>query len=68
MFSYDEASRLVQAARPGSVTNYSFDVGSSLTKISHQKSGVEIGYHEYRYDLRNYITQKRSPACTLSYG
>ena len=67
-FNYDDASRLAQVSRPGSVTNYSFDVGSSLTKISHQKSNSEIGFHEYNYDQRNYITQKRSPASTLDYS
>ena len=67
-FSYDDANRLAQVSRPGSVTNYSYDIGSSLSKISHLKNSTEIGFHEYSYDLRNYITQKRSPASTLSYN
>jgi len=67
-FGYDDARRLAQVSRPGSVTNYIFDTGSSLSKISHQKGGAEISFHEYSYDLRNYITQKRSPAASLSYS
>lgn len=67
-FKYDDANKLVQISRPGSVTNYSFDAGLNLIKISHQKSGTEIGFHEYAYDLRNYITQKRSLVSTLDYS
>jgi len=67
-FNYDDASRLVQVSRPGSRTEYAYDAGSSLSRISHLKNSTEIGFHEYNYDLRNYITQKRSPASTLSYN
>jgi len=67
-FNYDDAGRLGTIVRPGSRTEYAFDVGSNLSRISHLKNSTEIGFHEYNYDLRNYITQKRSPASTLSYS
>jgi RHS repeat-associated protein len=68
-FNYDEANRLVQISRPGSTSQFSYDLGSSLSKISHKNQGAtEISFHEYTYDLRNYITQKRSLGSTQNYN
>lgn len=67
-FNYDSGSKLISITRPGSRTDYSYDIGSVLTRIGHSSSGIEKSFHEYSYDLRNYITQKRSPASTLNYS
>ncbi len=67
-FNYDEANRLTSMTRPGSQTDYSYDVGSSLTSIVHSANGNIKSSFEYQYDLRNYITQKRSPSSTLNYS
>ena len=54
--------------RPGSQTDYSYDVGSSLTSIVHSANGNIKSSFEFQYDLRNYIKQKRSPSLTLNYN
>lgn len=67
-FAYDEANRLSSITRPGSKTEFGFDVGSSLTSIIHSANNVVKSSFEYQYDLRNYITQKRSAASTVNYS
>lgn len=68
VFNYDDTNRPASVTRPGSRTDFCFDVGSALTRIAHSVNGVEKSFHEYNYDLRSYITQKRSPASNLSYS
>ncbi|MEK6628643.1 MAG: RHS repeat-associated core domain-containing protein [Bdellovibrionota bacterium] len=67
-FYFDDASRLSAIVRPGSRTEYTFDTGSSLERIAHISNNVIKSSHEYSYDLRNYITQKRSTAGVLDYS
>ncbi|MEK6627649.1 MAG: RHS repeat-associated core domain-containing protein, partial [Bdellovibrionota bacterium] len=67
-FYFDDANRLGTVVRPGSRTEYAFDAGSNLARISHIASGVVKSSHEYSYDQRNYITQKRSTAGALDYS
>ena len=67
-FGYDDANRLSFITRPGSRSDFSYDVGSALTRISHSASGNEKAFSEYQYDQRNFIIQKRNPASTLNYS
>ncbi len=67
-FNYDQANRLSSIIRPGSRTDLTYDVASTLTGIYHSSNGQVKNSFEYLYDERNYITQKRSPASTLNYS
>lgn len=67
-FNYDSGNRLASIIRPGSQSEFSYDIASTLTSIVHRANGSVKNSFAYQYDDRNFITQKRSPASTSNYS
>lgn len=67
-FNYDDINRLTKIARPGSLTNFSYNSGGMISDIIHSSNGVTKSFTQYNYDLRNFPIQKRNISGAVDYS
>lgn len=67
-YQYDMLDRFSKITSPGGETNFSYNVDGLVTQIQHKSSNNLVrDQFQYDYDLRNFITQKRTLAYSEDY-